>query len=196
MRARNSKVCPKIKWIWDLLLTFLYVHILMSSVSICIHVSTFCLSRFSLSVSIFWPCQTVGDDTLCRVLQQKPQIFSRGGWQVCGAMELEGWYWVQTWGEPVRSLGKRKPVPNWPKLVEPLQNHDFLWYTVVRIWNDYQNRKQVRTCQNMMGLHGTRMFKKLENNWRFLTPPGLGRLVSFFEMGNIFWTLGEVFSWR
>ena len=32
----------------------------------------------------------------------------------------------------VRSLGQGKQVPNWPKLVEPIQNHDFLWYTVAR----------------------------------------------------------------
>ena len=27
-------------------------------------------------------------------------------------------------------LGQGKPVPNWRKLVEPIQNHHFLWYTV------------------------------------------------------------------
>ena len=111
------------------------VHILMSSVSIYIHVSIFLPVLISIflpvsisiflpvSISIFLPVsiaifllisiylpapffclfrifchvnQIVGTDTSYSFLRKKPQVFLRGGWQVCGTVVLEGWYLVQT----------------------------------------------------------------------------------------------------
>ena len=91
----------------------------------------FCRSRLFCLFRIFCHVnQIVGNYTSNSFCDKSSRSSRDEGDRFVVPWYLKGGTWYK---EPVRCLGRGKLVPNWPKLVEPIQNHDFLCKSLKRL---------------------------------------------------------------